>query len=233
VQSAFVVLAGLAAIASALAFSSAVVPSATVEAVAPSEVSLQQLSETELKDADPTVIRVLQLADQFVAQGVKYRRLKALRRLSRSDLSVPPRRLSCSEFVWYLFSVAGLDMGEHPISSKRLAFRDNVYPLAFTKVTDGTVRPGDVLVYANSADELARQKQTLGVSQVGHVVIMVSAKEQIVVGSHGRESTPEGARRGAGYRRLLDGREHWSQGRVLRATYRIKPDAALVNPGRR
>ena len=70
-------------------------------------------------------------------------------------------------------------------------------------------------------------------AQVGHVVIMVSAKEQIVVGSHGRESTPEGARRGAGYRRLLDGREHWSQGRVLRATYRIRPDAALVNPGRR
>ena len=118
--------------------------------------------------------------------------------------------------------MAGFEMADHPMTSKMLAFADQVYPQAWLRVTDGSIKPGDILVYTHSREELARQKQAFGKSEVGHVVVVVSVERRIVVGSHGRESTPDGVRPGAGYRRLLRGWEHWTKGRTLQAIYRMK-----------
>jgi hypothetical protein len=211
----------------ALSCLTAVAPLATtvhaaVENVAPSAVSLETLGGTELKDASPEVVRLLALADDIVQQGVKYRRLKSARQLSPEKLGRPLRRLSCSEFVWSLFSLAGFDMGDHPVSSRRLAFAADPYPRVLAKVTDGSLIPGDVLVYGHPADALAGQKVTPGTGEVNHVVVVVSAKQAIVVGSHGRESTAEGGALGAGYRHLVGGFGEWSHGRVLMGTFRLK-----------
>ncbi len=195
-----------------------------VESVPASAISFEKLVQAELREAHPFVVRILELADRFVHLGVKYRRLRSARRLSRRDLARPLSRLSCSEFVWVLCSLAGLDMGEHPISSRRLAFGDCAYPRALCRVTDGSIRPGDLLVYEYPAEERAGPRRTPG--KIGHVVIVVSVEERIVVGSHGRESTPRGERRGPGYRRLPAGWGHWSEGRTLKAKYRVAGNGA-------
>ncbi len=197
------------------------IESGVIEEVAPSEISLDALKEAEFKGIDPLPVRILELADELVRQRVRYRRYRTSRRLSREDLTVLKPRLSCSEFIWYLFSRAGLNMGDHPVISKRMAFKEGIYSDALVKITDGTIRPGDILAYANSPEELEAQKKKFGRGQVGHVVIVVSVDRRIVVGSHGRESTPPGGKMGAGYRRLLRGWEHWTNGRTLRATYRL------------
>jgi hypothetical protein len=199
------------------------VAGAAVEGVDPSAVSLDALRETELKDASPAVIRILETADRLVRQGVRYRRLKSARRLSLDTLSASRRSLSCSEFVWSVFSLARLDMGAHPVSSKRLAFTDDPYPGILIRVTDGSIRPGDLLVYAHPAADLAARGQAGGFGEISHVVVVVSARQGIVVGSHGRESSGQGEALGAGYRRLVGGWNEWLHGRALTATYRLAP----------
>ena len=198
---------------------------AVIDAVPFSHIALEDLKATEWQGAGPSVIRLFDLADGMVRRGIRYRKYKLSRQLAPTDLTLFTPRLSCSEFVWYLFSLAGFRMGAHPIKSKTMAFGDNIYPQALIKVTDGSVKPGDVLVYANSTEELKKQKELFGKSQVGHVVIVLSVERKLVVGSHGRESTPEGGSTGVGYRRLLQGWEQWTHERLLRATYRLKDDA--------
>lgn len=197
---------------------------AVIEEVACSKISLEEMKETELKGADPSLMRLFDLTDGLVHRGIRYRRYKSSRQLSSNDLTIFKPRLSCSEFVWYVFSLAGFRMGERPIKSKKMAFENNIYPEALSKVTDESVRPGDLLVYANSKEESKKQKELFGKSLVGHVVIVLSVEQKIVIGSHGRESTPEGGATGAGYRRLLQGWEHWTHERMLRTTYRIKDE---------
>lgn len=191
--------------------------------LAPSEVCLSDIQTKELQKANPFVIRLLEQADDLVRRGIGYRPYRASRPLSRKDLAPLKRRLSCSEFVWCLFSLAGFDMGEHPVKSKKMAFKENVYPQTLIKVTDESILPGDILVYAHPREELKRQRDLFGKSEVGHVVIVVSADQKIVVGSHGRESTPRGGETGTGYRKLLQGWAHWTNERTLQATYRLSP----------
>lgn len=195
----------------------------TIASLAPSEVSLSDIQKKEFEGANPFVIRLLEQADDLVRRGIGYRPYRASRPLSRKDLTPLKRRLSCSEFVWCLFSLAGFDMGEHPVKSKKMAFKENVYPQTLIKVTDGSIFPGDILVYAHPREELKRQRNLFGKSEVGHVVIVVSADRKIVVGSHGRESTPHGGETGTGYRKLLQSWTHWTNGRTLQATYRLSP----------
>lgn len=198
------------------------VATAAVETVPAAAVQFPSLVDTELRDADPAVLRVLELADHLARQGVRYRRLKSRRRLSAEKLSMTPKRLSCSEFVWALFSLAEHDMGPRPVSSRRLALEADPYPGALVRVTDGTILPGDVLAYADPATTMATPSSERAAAVVSHVVIVVSARQRIVVGSHGHESTEDGETPGVGFRRLDDWR-HWSHGRVLMATFRLRP----------
>jgi hypothetical protein len=50
----------------------------------------------------------------------------------------------------------------------------------------------------------------------------------LVVGSHGKESTPESAPTGVGYRVMEDGFGEWTLGRKLRAVYRISTWSSTV-----
>ena len=204
--------------------STAVDARAVIEEVACANISLEEMKATELKGAGSSLMRLFELTDELVRRGIRYRKYKSSRQLSPNDLTIFKPRLSCSEFVWYTFSLAGFRMGERPIKSKTMAFKNNIYPEALSKVTDGSVRPGDLLVYANSKEESKKQNERFGKSLVGHVVIVLSVERKIVIGSHGRESTPEGGATGAGYRRLLQAWEHWTHERMLRATYRIKDE---------
>lgn len=200
------------------------IPGALRDAIvnlAPSEVCLDDLKTTEFQGIDPSVIRLLAQADDLVRRGIGYRPYRFSRPLSRKDLTPLKRRLSCSEFLWSLFSLADFDMGDHPVKSKKMAFKKNVYPQTLMKVTDGSILPGDILVYAHPREELKRQRERFGKSEVGHVVLVVSADRKIVVGSHGRESTPSGGKIGVGYRKLLQGWEWWTNGRPLQAVYRL------------
>ena len=202
------------------------VAAAAVETLPASAVLLPSLVETELRDADPAVLRVLELADDLARQGVRYRRLKSTRRLSAEKLSKTPKRLSCSEFVWALFSLAEHDMGPRPVSSRRLAREADPYPDTLIRVTDGTILPGDVLAYADPVTAVAPPPPERAAAVVSHVVIVVSARQRIVVGSHGHESTDDGETPGVGFRRVDDWR-HWSHGRVLMATFRLRPGGGV------
>lgn len=197
----------------------------TIANLSPSEVSLGDLKASELQGVDPSVIRLLEQADDLVRREIGYRPYRFSRPLSRNALTPLKRRLSCSEFLWSLFSLADFDMGDHPVNSKKMAFKKNVYPQTLVKVADADILPGDTLVYAHPREELKRQREALGKSEVGHVVIVVSADQKIVVGSHGRESTPNGGKTGAGYRKMLQGWERWTNGRTLQAVYRLSSTA--------
>lgn len=186
------------------------------------EVFSNLFIETEIKKLPWDLLCLLDLADQLVRRGTRYRRYRRDRTLSLKNLARTKRRLSCSEFIWYLLSLAGLNVGEHPLSSKRMAFRRVVYPEALEKVSGLDIRIGDILVYAHSREVLKSQRELFGKSEVGHVVMVVSTQPKIVVGSHGLESTPEGEPTGAGYRRLLCGWRQWTKQRPLQAVYRVR-----------
>jgi len=186
------------------------------------EVFSEQSVEEGIKMLPQHLRSLIELADQLVRQGIGYRRYKRDRTLSLRNLARPKRRLSCSEFIWYLLSLSGHKMGEAPVSSKRMAFRRRVYPESLEKISAAEIQLGDILVYSHPKEALKRQRELLGESQVGHVVLVVSRQPKIVVGSHGLESTPEGEPTGLGYRRLLLGWEQWTKRRPLQAVYRIR-----------
>ncbi len=186
------------------------------------EVFTNLFIEKELKKLPWRLLRLIDLADQLVRQGSRYRQYRRDRSLSIKNLARPKRRLSCSEFIWYLLSLAGLSMGDCPVSSKRMAFRRMVYPEVLEKIRDADIQIGDIMVYAHPREELKRQRELFGKSQVGHVVMVVSTHPKIVVGSHGLESTPEGEPTGTGYRLLLRGWHQWTKARPLQAVYRIR-----------
>jgi len=187
-----------------------------------SEEVFNDRSIIEMKKLPWDLLCLIDLADKLVREGIRYRLYKRDRTLSLRNLVRPKRRLSCSEFIWYLLSLAGWNMGNAPVSSKRMAFRPGVYAEALEKVSDLSVHTGDILVYTHSRKVLKRQKETFGKSQVGHVVMVVSTRPKIVVGSHGLESTSEGGPIGVGYRRMLHDWDHWTKGRPLQAVYRIR-----------
>ena len=194
----------------------------TVAYVSPADIPVGPSHSGEGAKASPAVYKMLNTADELVRRGVQYRFDDKFHALSRSQLGAFQPELSCSEFVWYVYSRAGMDLGNQHLQTQELAYRNGVYANALEKVTDGTIKPGDVLIYEHPLAELQREKRLTGKCHSGHAVIVLSADEKIVVGSHFYRSTPTGAPTGAGYRRLLNGWDHWTANRTLRAVYRIK-----------
>src|SRR5574341_700749 len=86
----------------------------TLEYIHPEEFSLNDLLQTELKGADSRVICILKKADRLIRRHVGYRHDHYYQRFTREDLYKihhQVRQLSCSEFVWYVYSICGLNMG--------------------------------------------------------------------------------------------------------------------------
>ncbi len=186
--------------------------------VGPEDVPLEILEASELAGIAEPVRRALRIAHALAEAGVAYRNNGDL---SRRDLDRPPLALSCSELVYYVFARSGLDLGDAHMRTRWLAYGDpQPYQPSMIRVGDGTIRPGDLLVYHRDRARVERELAERGRTLPGHVVIVVSTERRVVIGSHGRESTPEDGITGVGYRALPDGFERWTLDRTLRAVYR-------------
>lgn len=194
----------------------------TVAYLSPSSIPVVKILQHEARKASPAVVRIIETADDLVRRGVRYRFDDKSHALSRRQIGIFQPELSCSEFAWYVISRSGLDLGNKHLQTRDLAFRDGMYSAAMQRVTDGSIKPGDLLIYDHPLAELQREQKLTGKCPSGHAVIVVSAEEKIVVGSHFFKSTPSGAPTGAGYRKLLNGWNHWTDNRTLRAVYRVK-----------
>lgn len=191
--------------------------------VSPDEVDLAKLEKTELSRRNKQLLAVLERADALARTEIGYRTDKRSDPLTRADLTSPPPDLSCTEFVWLAYSQSGIDLGNFHIETKEMAYDQGVYAPELVKLPpSAAIRPADILVYEYPEEELIQEEEHDGRYRAGHAVIVVSAKRKIVVGSHGAESTPDGATTGVGYRQLLDGWAQWTAGRSLRAIYRWK-----------
>jgi len=198
----------------------------------PDEVHLSDLKETELKGENPYVIRFLENADKLARSVIGYRKDKRSAPLTRANLFDLHDELSCTEFIWVVYSLSGLDLGNFHIETKEMAYDKGVYAPYLAKLKPNVeIKPGDTLVYEYPDEELIREEEETGRYRSGHAVMVVSTKQKIVVGSHGSESTPANAPVGIGCRRLLGGWTSWTAGRTLKAVYRLK-EIAPEDPGR-
>lgn len=195
---------------------------AVIKYVPTSSISLKTLQKTEWKNASPELLCVLKKADELARRGVEYRYDSPSTLLTREDLKHSPASISCSELIWYVYSACGLDLGDHHIETKEMAYSKGVYAKAFRKVLYDRIRPGDILVYEYSLHKLKREEALTGRYHSGHVVIVVSSKKKIVIGSHYLKSSPGDVLPGVGYRKLLKGWNQWTAGRTLKAVYRVR-----------
>ena len=187
--------------------------------VGPDDVPLDQLESRELSLAPPPARAAIRIAHALARSGVAYRRDGSL---NRAELDRPPLALSCSELVYYAYARGGVELGDEHMRTRFLAYADpHPYSPAMMRVTDGSIRPGDLLVYHWDREVVEKWLLERGRHRPGHVVIAVSAEQRLVIGSHGRGSTPEGGVSGVGYRTLPDGFGCWTKGRTLRAIYRL------------
>lgn len=187
--------------------------------IGPDEVPLETLETSELAGVPQTVRCAIRTAHQLAQQGVAYRFDGTM---SRADLERPPLALSCSELVYYAYARCGVDLGDAHMRTKFLAYADPPpYSPSMIRVSDGSILPGDLLVYHWDREQVEQWIRERGRTRPGHVVIAVSPSKGMVIGSHGRESTPEGGFTGVGYRTLPDGFDTWTMGRTLRAVYRL------------
>jgi cell wall-associated NlpC family hydrolase len=188
------------------------------------------------------VLCALELSDTLARRGIGYHHDQArdVLRLENLEIGSLPPELSCSEFVWFVYSRCGLDLGDTHRNTRNLVYAKHNYPRGMQRVADRTIRPGDLLVYDFDLAELERRSKLVEGEKAGHVVLVVSAEQQILIGSHGMASTPEGAPEGVGYRRLRGDFSRWTAGRTLRAIYRPKAsrgagtdraDMAAESPG--
>jgi hypothetical protein len=192
----------------------------------PDAVDLSSLKETEFKGENPSVIRFLENADRLARSAIGYRKDKRSASLTRADLVDLPDDLSCTEFIWVVYSLSGLNLGNFHIETKELAYDKGVYAPYLSKLKPNVgIRPGDTLVYEYPDEELIKEEEETGRYRSGHAVMVVSTSQKIVVGSHGSESTPAGAPFGVGYRRLLGDWTIWTAGRNLKSIYRLKQTA--------
>lgn len=163
--------------------------------------------------------QAIQNAHELALRSVPYRRVG---RFGRTDLAGPPAALSCSELVYYAYAKAGVDLGAIHRRTRMLAFEEPApYAEAMVKVTGRGLLPGDLLVYHREREVVAAEVARRGSARPGHVVILVCPHERVVIGSHGKKSTPAGAPTGVGYR-TTEGLERWTAGRTLQAVYRLR-----------
>lgn len=191
----------------------------------PDEVNLAALEDAELAQERYQVKKILEEADALARSRIGYRTDKRDAPLTRAYIGHPPENLSCTEFIWLIYSSAGLDLGNFHIETKEMAYDKGVYEPYLVKLRPSTaVRPGDTLIYEYPDEELIREEEEAGRYRSGHAVMVVSSDQKIVIGSHGDESTPLGAPTGVGYRRLLTDWSQWTAGRTLKAIYRLRED---------
>jgi cell wall-associated NlpC family hydrolase len=184
--------------------------------VAPDDLLLE---DPELTRAPNPARDAIRIAHSLACERVAYRRDGTLK---RADLEQPPRALSCSELVYYAFARSGVELGDEHMRTRFLAYSDpHPYAASMIRVSDGSILPGDLLVYHWDREEVERWLIERGKTRPGHVVIAVSSEKRLVIGSHGKESTPEGGLTGVGYRILDEGFGSWTRGRTLRAVYRL------------
>lgn len=193
--------------------------------VSPEDVDLGELLETELANTDALIKEALRESDRLARASVRYRMDDPDDPLTRDEIHLSHRRLSCSEFVWLVYSLENLDLGNIHAQTKEMAYESGVYQSSMVKLGPNTeARAGDILVYNYHEEDLEREERDRGRHRSGHAVIVVSSEKRIVVGSHGRISTPTDASAGVGYRKLLHPQWNlWTGGRRLRAVYRVRP----------
>jgi len=190
--------------------------------LSPDEVNLQSLLNNDFGNEEPQIIEFLKQADALARSGIGYRTDNRSDPLTRANIHPPPQNLSCTEFIWLVYSLSGLNLGNFHIETKEMAYDRGVYAPHLVKLEPSSeILPGDTLVYEYGDKELIREEEEKGRYRSGHAVMVVSAKKKIVVGSHGNESTPRGAPTGVGYRMLLHEWDQWTAGRRLRAIYRL------------
>ena len=188
----------------------------------PDEVNLEKLKMGELAHQPERIIDLLEIADRLSREKIGYRTDSRKHPLTRQEINDPPEALSCTEFVWLVYSRSGVDLGNFHIETKEMAYDKGVYAPWLVKLKPlEAIQPGDILVYEYPDETLIRQEEETGRYHSGHAVLVVSVQQKIVIGSHGFESTPRGAATGVGYRRMLGSWENWTAGRTLQAIYRF------------
>jgi hypothetical protein len=202
-----------------------------LEYLSPDAVNIQGLEQTELAQANSQILEILEQADTLARSRIGYRTDKRSDPLTRAGMHRLPDNLSCTEFIWLVYSLSGMDLSNFHIETKEMAYDKGVYSpfLVKLKPTEA-VQPGDTLIYEYSDRELIREEEQTGHFRSGHAVMVVSAKRKIVVGSHGAESTPPGAPTGVGYRRLLKDWDKWTAERSLKAIYRPNLNLTAGDP---
>ena len=191
----------------------------------PDEVNLTGLEYAELVEEKYQIKKILEQADALARLGIGYRTDKRDDPLTRADIGNPSDDLSCTEFIWLVYSSAGLDLGNFHIETKEMAYDKGVYAPYLVKLRPSNdIEPGDTLIYEYPDEELIKEEEKTGSYRSGHAVMVVSVNQKIIIGSHGDESTPIGAPTGVGYRRLLTDWNQWTAGRTLKAIYRLRED---------
>jgi len=192
--------------------------------LAPDEVDLPSLLRAELSNEKPQIMGFLKQADALARSNIGYQTDKRNDPLTRANIHPIPQNLSCTEFVWLVYTLSGLNLGNFHIETKEMAYDRGVYAPYLVKLKpSNAVQPGDTLVYEYSDQELIREEEQKGQYRSGHAVMVVSTKRKIVIGSHGDESTPRGAPTGVGYRMLKHEWDKWTACRRLKAIYRLSP----------
>jgi hypothetical protein len=184
--------------------------------------------ERYVEGAPPGVACALRTAHALARTPAAYR---AFGIFGRSDLDREPFALSCSELVYYVYARCGVELGDEHQRTRLLAYRDPApYPEGMRRVEADDLRVGDVLVYHRNREVVEREVEMYGRARPGHAVIVVSVEDGLVIGSHGRDSTPDPGLTGVGYRTMPLGFERWDRARSLRAVYRPTKTSTTVLP---
>ena len=195
-----------------------------LSALTPDEVNLEKLKMGELAHQPERIIDLLEIADRLSREKIGYRTDSHRYPLTREEINNLPDALSCTEFVWLVYSRSGVDLGNFHIETKEMAYDKGVYAPWLVKLKPlEAIQPGDILVYEYADETLIRQEEETGRYHSGHAVLVASVQQKIVIGSHGFESTPRGASTGVGYRLMLGSWQNWTAGRTLQAIYRFAP----------
>ena len=88
----------------------------------PDVVDLSNLKKTELRGENPSVIRFLENVDKLARSKIRYRKDKRSTPVTRANLHAQSDSLSCTEFIWVVYSLSGLNLGNFHIETKELAY---------------------------------------------------------------------------------------------------------------
>ncbi len=173
----------------------------------------------------------LYTAEMLSRSGVAYHPTaqRDVARRSRGA-AVVPEALSPTEFVWMIYRRCGLPIGERPMTTREWVSEAGAYPDALIRLPVDTqqsaLRPGDILVYEPDDPGDAPKSESADL-RPGHIVVLVSPKEKLIVGAHEHISTRAGVEFGVSYRTVRGSLRAWTDGQPLRAIYRVRSDRPL------